>query len=348
MDPLDDKPNPSGGEGPPETTAPPKQAHGPAGVDAPTQHFLPNGLERIIHRNREPLGTATRPVANFGGALAALKPLMVVVMGVGLSGAMSQAVDNHNAVLVSDHFAMRLESKESISTDSILKSMYVPETTTTTSLPTADEQSVATPEAVPETTEPETTTTQAPTTQRPTTTKAVVIITTTTKKAEPVTTTAAPTTTTTAAPTTSTSTTSTSVPLVKSATVQDSETGTGTNQFNYSSGWTVCSDCSAVGNDNTFRIAKTTGNNVTLKFTGRQVKLYGIQGRGYGIATISVDNGTPTTVDLYANKTDTKFTMFTSNTLSTGNHTVKVTLSGNKNAAATNAWINIDKADIYS
>lgn len=82
-------------------------------------------------------------------------------------------------------------------------------------------------------------------------------------------------------------------------TVNDNETGSGTGQFEYSSGWGYTSyESGAYSNDNHY--SNTANAYALLRFNGTKVQLYGAKNNNQGIAAISVDGGLETMVDTYA------------------------------------------------
>ena len=127
-----------------------------------------------------------------------------------------------------------------------------------------------------------------------------------------------------------------------SATVDDGVMGSGTHQFQYAGNWVNCG-C----NGGAFRYAYTTGDKVTFRFTGSQVKLFGYKEPVAGIASISIDGGTPVDADIYS-ATKGFAAYFTSPVLADTAHTVTVTVSGRKNSAATGTTVSLDKAEVYT
>ncbi len=146
--------------------------------------------------------------------------------------------------------------------------------------------------------------------------------------------------------TTSTSTTS----AANTLDVDDSVTGSGQNQFNYSgSGWKSCQNCdyNSVGfynNSNSW--GNTAGDSVTVAFTGTQIKFYGVVGPDHGIGQVSIDGGTTKQIDSYAPTEAGNTLLYTSPTLTAGQHTFKLTVTGQQNAASSDAYVNPDRVEI--
>lgn len=130
-----------------------------------------------------------------------------------------------------------------------------------------------------------------------------------------------------------------------SATIDDSVTS-GTNKFTYTGSWVNCGGCNPPSYHNGFKYSYTTSSTVTFTFSGTQAKLYGVKEAVGGIATASIDGGTNIDVDYY-NSSQSLQNVFSTPVLADGTHTVKLTVSGRKNAASSSSTINIDKAEVY-
>jgi chitinase len=126
--------------------------------------------------------------------------------------------------------------------------------------------------------------------------------------------------------------------------INDNTVGTAINQWQYSgSGWAYYS-----GDANKFQgddhSSSVSGDVATLKFTGVQVSYYGAKSPQAGIVGISIDNGTENMVDLYsANRADNTL-LYSSSSLASGDHTLKIRLTGNKNASAIGSAAAVDHA----
>jgi chitinase len=134
--------------------------------------------------------------------------------------------------------------------------------------------------------------------------------------------------------------------------IDDSVQGTGTNQFNYSgTGWGHCTNCSD-GNTNMYNLSNswdlTANDYFTLGFSGTQVALYGVKDVQNGIAAVSIDGGAETNVDFYGSTRIGNQLLWTSATLASGSHTVKVRVTGTKNASSSNSYVVPDRVDVTS
>ena len=90
------------------------------------------------------------------------------------------------------------------------------------------------------------------------------------------------------------------------------------------------------------------GNTASFTFTGTGVQLAAPIGQNMGIMTVSVDGGTPTSVDLYVSAKQYQQIVFQKSGLSTGSHTVTVRATGLKNAASTNTYAGLDAFTVLS
>jgi hypothetical protein len=139
--------------------------------------------------------------------------------------------------------------------------------------------------------------------------------------------------------------------------VNDSVTGAGTNEFDYSGSWTSGTDTygDASYRSNDYHESTTAGDSVSFQFSGTQVTLYGGSTDFSGIADIAIDGGTPVAVDLYSHRwyaaswqsTDGDrggTAIYTSPVLSNSTHTVSLTNTGTKDPASTGISIRLDAA----
>ena len=95
-----------------------------------------------------------------------------------------------------------------------------------------------------------------------------------------------------------------------------------------------------------FRFANSAGSSATATFTGTFLAWIGKTSPSYGKAKVSLDGGTPLTVDLYSADTKWQQKIWNTGTLAAGAHTVKIEWTGTKSASAIGANINVDAFDI--
>jgi len=141
---------------------------------------------------------------------------------------------------------------------------------------------------------------------------------------------------TTAATSTSTSTTTNSI--------NDSYIGTGINQLSYTGSWTQNQDAAAYLSDEHY--TNTVNDAYTVSFSGMQAKIYTTKDPKHGIAGVSIDGGAEVPVDLYAATRANQVLVYTSPMLTQATHTLKVRVTGTKNASASDYYLVADKLDI--
>ena len=84
-----------------------------------------------------------------------------------------------------------------------------------------------------------------------------------------------------------------------------------------------------------------TGSTATVSFTGTSVSWIGSTGPGQGQATVTIDGGSPTTVDTYSSSTQYQ-QVFTRSGLSNSAHTLTIAVAGTKNSRSSGYLISID------
>jgi hypothetical protein len=133
----------------------------------------------------------------------------------------------------------------------------------------------------------------------------------------------------------------------KPVTVDDSAQGSGDNQFSFvKSGWKHCADCEPAKYQRSDSWNSTAGAYATISFRGTGITLYGAKAPHHGIAAVSVDGGPEQKIDYYASARADNVALWASPQLTAGAHTLKVRVTGSKNAASDGAVITIDRVDI--
>ncbi len=129
--------------------------------------------------------------------------------------------------------------------------------------------------------------------------------------------------------------------------VDGNTTGTGANQFQYDANWGLTTGLADMyaGTANWSHVAGATA---TFRFTGTQVALHAVRDVDQGRMTVSVDGGSPQTVDNYAPARNASGVVWTSATLPAGPHTLTIVNTGQRNPAGTGVNIAIDRADVTS
>jgi hypothetical protein len=125
-------------------------------------------------------------------------------------------------------------------------------------------------------------------------------------------------------------------PVVRQTiTIDDSVKGTGLNQFNYvGNGWADCANgCNGDTShpyNGSWSWDGAVGDDVTVSFTGVQIKFYIELGPRGGIGAISLDGGSETMIDFYSTAYLADQLMWTSPVLPAGTHTFKLRVTGTK------------------
>jgi hypothetical protein len=128
-------------------------------------------------------------------------------------------------------------------------------------------------------------------------------------------------------------------------TINDGTVGTGTNQFEFvGSGWRYrTGQPSYLGDDH---YSKGTNEYYLVRFSGTRVNVITAKGPSHGIAAYSIDGGPETTVDHYNATRQNQVLVYTSPVLTDGAHTLKMRITGTKNASATDFYVLADRVDV--
>ena len=113
----------------------------------------------------------------------------------------------------------------------------------------------------------------------------------------------------------------------------------------YNGNWITASDSSVSGG--TATETNEANATATLTFTGTGVTWISYTSPNTaGIASVSVDGGTPTQVDTYTAATVPQAKVFSVSNLPKGSHTLKITVSGNFDQAGNSAYVVVDAFDV--
>ena len=86
----------------------------------------------------------------------------------------------------------------------------------------------------------------------------------------------------------------------------------------------------------------TGGSWIDVAINGTQCEVYGSTGPSFGIVSFQVDGGAPTNVDCYSAGTVRRVKLFDSGALSAGAHTIRINVTGTKNASSSGFNIGIE------
>ena len=94
--------------------------------------------------------------------------------------------------------------------------------------------------------------------------------------------------------------------------------------------------------DYTDHNSAAAGASATFTFTGDSIAWVGTKNRTHGYASVSVDGGPAALVDTYAPTRETPRVLFRRSGLAPGTHTITITVTSQKDAAATNTFQDVD------
>jgi Calx-beta domain-containing protein/carbohydrate binding protein with CBM4/9 domain len=126
--------------------------------------------------------------------------------------------------------------------------------------------------------------------------------------------------------------------------INDHTTGNGLNQFDFHGNWSTNTNTTAYQNDVTF--ADRSGDYYLVRFIGTQVRLITERDTVMGIVAVSVDGLPETMVDLYASAQAGQQVVYTSPLFGSGQHVLKVRITGTKNAGASWTWTTADRVEV--
>jgi hypothetical protein len=116
-------------------------------------------------------------------------------------------------------------------------------------------------------------------------------------------------------------------------------------RFAYGSGWGVTTGVADMFNG-TANWSFTAGSTATLSFTGTRVALHAVRDVDQQIMALSLDGGAEVNVDNYAAARNAAGVAWTSPVLAAGSHTLRIRVTGTKNAASSGWNVALDSADV--
>jgi lysophospholipase L1-like esterase len=127
--------------------------------------------------------------------------------------------------------------------------------------------------------------------------------------------------------------------------IDDRDVGNEPNQFQYSGNWNQSKEWNAYGQ--TASWSNEDNASYEVKFNGTQAKLSSVRNPWGGIAGISIDGGPEVLVDTYGTDWQNRI-LYQIDGLVAGDHTIKVRVTGQKNAAAGDDMVSIDSLEVTS
>lgn len=138
-------------------------------------------------------------------------------------------------------------------------------------------------------------------------------------------------------------------PLQNFIELDDATIGTSINQFKYTgTAWTNATNTGDNYFNQTCSHSNTTNHYATLTFSGNKVEFYSSKASHHGIASVTIDDGPETMIDLYAATRQDFAMVFTSGALSEATHTIKIRVTGGRNSSSSGSYVIIDYLKVYS
>jgi hypothetical protein len=114
----------------------------------------------------------------------------------------------------------------------------------------------------------------------------------------------------------------------------------------YAGLWYTNASPNANHSGGTSRLSGEAGVTATLAFSGTGVKWQGLKDPWAGIANVYVDGTLRATVDTYSAVEQLRQTLFTIEDLSSGSHTIRLEVTGTRNASSGGALVWLDAFDV--
>jgi hypothetical protein len=94
------------------------------------------------------------------------------------------------------------------------------------------------------------------------------------------------------------------------------------------------------------RFTDTAGDKASINFTGSQIRLYAAETGDGGQAAVSIDGGPESLVDLYSAEEAGNVLVYSSPTLTPGNHSLEVRSTGTHDPGSFGTRVHIDRFEI--
>jgi galactosylceramidase len=127
-------------------------------------------------------------------------------------------------------------------------------------------------------------------------------------------------------------------------TVLDYVVGAGLNEFDYVGAWLHGSGYQTdIGGD---AYSSVAGDEVRLRFNGKQIRFFGSVDKQQGMAEVSVDNQPADLVDFYSPTRAAHTLLWSSPELPPGEHIFRLVVSPRKNPQSRYFWASVAKVEI--
>lgn len=136
---------------------------------------------------------------------------------------------------------------------------------------------------------------------------------------------------------------------VLASSIENTAAGSGNGTVQYSgSDWTVCGGCGVDTGNNSYDYAYTQGSSITIQFHGAEAQIWGVKEAVGGIASVTLDGEAEGTVDTYSATKISTIIYSTKVFKKDEDHTLTLTITGEKNPSSGAIVLSFDKADIYT
>ena len=118
--------------------------------------------------------------------------------------------------------------------------------------------------------------------------------------------------------------------------------------LNYCGNWSHVSNQSYTGGDykHTESFSDTTGDSMSVTFTGTAVQYIAPTANNHGYADIYLDGTKVATVDGYSSGTDFQQVLYSASGLADTTHTLKIVVTGQKDAASGGTFVSVDAINV--
>src|SRR5205814_4123440 len=127
----------------------------------------------------------------------------------------------------------------------------------------------------------------------------------------------------------------------------DTTTGTGLDQFQYSGNWRQ-GEVDQSTYSPTYHESNSTDSFYLFQFSGQQARVYGSLAPKNGILAFAVDGGGETYFDAYSSRREDGTFLFATPSLNAGTHTLKVRVTGLKHPDALGAKVSVSHVDVVA
>ncbi len=117
------------------------------------------------------------------------------------------------------------------------------------------------------------------------------------------------------------------------------------SRFAYGEGWLTTAQAGCYMNDNHY--SNRAGDSLTVSFSGDRLLWYGTKAPNHGILAVSLDGEAESFIDCWTNVRQDGLLLYDTGSIGFGEHSLTVRVTGDRNALATDCYINADHIRIY-